>query len=229
MLIVSFGLGRRRHAAHGRPQHRGGPCRWHAHPAVRLGWAGRRCRSARCASSSIVSSRASSARPANVRSPSRPCATACMFAALEEVIQRTVLDYAIQQFGLVVSDAEVRAAIARNPGLRRDRRPVRSPAVPQPPQQSPYQRAAIRHRCAPRDRSASQLFGVVRPEGLAPKSLRDDVFRMEGEKASPRRSTSPTPSSPTCPSRRPGSSAPISRPTRPASKSRSFAPSPMCC
>ncbi|WP_395713557.1 peptidyl-prolyl cis-trans isomerase, partial [Reyranella sp.] len=33
-----------------------------------------------------------------------------------------------------------------------------------------------------REIAASQLFGVVRPDGLAPKSLRDDVFRMEGEK-----------------------------------------------
>ena len=32
--------------------------------------------------------------------------------ALEEVIQRAVLDYSIQQFGLVVSDAEAMAAMA---------------------------------------------------------------------------------------------------------------------
>src|SRR4249919_1148910 len=34
--------------------------------------------------------------------------------ALEEVIQRAVLEYATQQLGLVVSDGEVQAAIARN-------------------------------------------------------------------------------------------------------------------
>ena len=38
--------------------------------------------------------------------------------ALEDVMQRAVLDYAIQQFGLVVSDAEVHAAIARNPAFQ---------------------------------------------------------------------------------------------------------------
>ena len=38
--------------------------------------------------------------------------------ALEEVVQRAVLDHAIQEFGLVVSDEEVRAAIARNPAFQ---------------------------------------------------------------------------------------------------------------
>src|SRR5262245_22307239 len=38
--------------------------------------------------------------------------------ALEEVIQRAVLEYAIKQMGLVVSDAEVQAAIARNPAFQ---------------------------------------------------------------------------------------------------------------
>src|SRR5258708_5021059 len=33
-----------------------------------------------------------------------------------------------------------------------------------------------------REIAANQLFGVVRPEGLAPKSLRDDIFKMESEK-----------------------------------------------
>ena len=33
-----------------------------------------------------------------------------------------------------------------------------------------------------REIAANQLFGVVRPEGLAPRSLRDDIFKMESEK-----------------------------------------------
>jgi hypothetical protein len=57
---------------------------------------------------------------------------------------------------------------------------------------SPGPRLSCSARCRPasasRSRSsgaainrsiaASQLFGVVRPDGLAPKSLRDDIFKM---------------------------------------------------
>jgi peptidyl-prolyl cis-trans isomerase D len=101
--------------------------------------------------------------------------------ALEEVIQRTVLDYAIQQFGLVVSDAEVRAAIARNPAFAGT-----GGAFDPLLYRNRLQQARISEAQyvvdVRREIAASQLFGVVRPEGLAPKSLRDDVFRMEGEK-----------------------------------------------
>ncbi|MGD9878640.1 MAG: SurA N-terminal domain-containing protein [Reyranella sp.] len=101
--------------------------------------------------------------------------------ALEEVIQRTVLDYAIQQFGLVVSDAEVRAAIARNPAFAGTGGAFDPLLYRNRLQQARISEAqyVIDVR---REIAASQLFGVVRPEGLAPKSLRDDVFRMEGEK-----------------------------------------------
>lgn len=101
--------------------------------------------------------------------------------ALEEVIQRTVLDYAIQQFGLVVSDAEVRAAIARNPAFAGTGGQFDPLLYRNRLQQARISEAQyvvdVRREIA-----ASQLFGVVRPEGLAPKSLRDDVFKMEGEK-----------------------------------------------
>ena len=101
--------------------------------------------------------------------------------ALEEVIQRAVLDYTIQQFGLVVSDAEVRAAIARNPAfagtggsfdplLFRNR--LQNARISE-------QQYIIDMR---REIAASQLFGAVRPDGLAPKSLRDDIFKMEAER-----------------------------------------------
>ena len=101
--------------------------------------------------------------------------------ALEEVIQKTVLDYAVRQFGLVVSDAEVQAAIARNPAfqgtggsfdplLYRNR-------LQQARMSEPQYVAALRREIA-----ANQLFAVVRPDGLAPKSLRDDIFKMESEK-----------------------------------------------
>ena len=39
-------------------------------------------------------------------------------SALEDVIQRTVLDYAIREFGLTASEAQVAAAIARNPAFQ---------------------------------------------------------------------------------------------------------------
>src|SRR5262249_10278195 len=101
--------------------------------------------------------------------------------ALEEVIQRAVLEYATRQLGLVVSDAEVQAAIARNPAFQgtggafdpllfRNRLP-----------QARLSEAQYVNELR-RDIAASQLFAVVRPEGLAPKSLRDDIFKMESEK-----------------------------------------------
>ena len=145
--------------------------------------------------------------------------------ALEEVIQRAVLDYAIQQFGLVVSDAEVRAAIARNPafaGTGGSFDPLLYRNRLQQARISEAQYIAdIRREIA-----ASQLFGVVRPDGLAPKSLRDDIFKMEAERRVAETIYIPTPSSSTCPSPRPSSSTPTSRPTRPSSRSPSTAPSP---
>ncbi|MBX9946647.1 MAG: peptidyl-prolyl cis-trans isomerase [Reyranella sp.] len=101
--------------------------------------------------------------------------------ALEEVIQRAVLDYAIQQFGLTVSDAEVQAAIARNPAFQGAggsfdpllfRNRLQQARVTEP------QFVAETRR----EIAAGQLFAVVRADGLSPKSLRDDIFRLEGEK-----------------------------------------------
>jgi peptidyl-prolyl cis-trans isomerase D len=101
--------------------------------------------------------------------------------ALEEVIQRAVLDYAIHQFGLVVSDAEVRAAIARNPafaGTGGSFDPLLYRNRLQQARISEAQYIAdVRREIA-----ANQLFGAVRPEGLAPKSMRDDIFKMEAER-----------------------------------------------
>jgi peptidyl-prolyl cis-trans isomerase D len=101
--------------------------------------------------------------------------------ALEEVIQRAVLDYAIREFGLIVSDEEVRAAIARNPAflgtggsfdplLYRNRLQQARISEPQ---------FVLDMR---REIAASQLFGAVRADGLAPVSLRDQIFKLESEK-----------------------------------------------
>ena len=101
--------------------------------------------------------------------------------ALEEVIQRAVLDYAMQQFGLVVSDAEVRAAIARNPAFAGTGGSFDPLLYRNRLQQARISEAQYVTDMR-REIAASQLFGVVRPDGLAPKSLRDDIFKMEAEK-----------------------------------------------
>jgi len=101
--------------------------------------------------------------------------------ALEDVVQRAVIDNAMEQYGLVVGTAEVQAVIARNPafagptgsfdptkyrGLLQNARITEAAYV-----------ADIRREIA-----SSQLFGAIRTEGLGPVSLRDDIFKMEGEK-----------------------------------------------
>ena len=54
-----------------------------------------------------------------------------------------------------------------------------------------------------REIASTQLFGAVRTEGLAPTSrCATTSSRWRARSGSPRRSTSPTPSSPTCPSPR---------------------------
>jgi peptidyl-prolyl cis-trans isomerase D len=101
--------------------------------------------------------------------------------ALEETVQRTVLDQAIHEFGLSVGDEEIRAAIAKNPlfqgsGGKFDPMQYRARLSSARISEAQYV-ADMRRQIA-----ASQLFGVVRAEGLAPKVLRDDIFRLEGEK-----------------------------------------------
>lgn len=101
--------------------------------------------------------------------------------ALEDVIQRAVIDNAIREYGLSISDDDVRTVIARNPAfqgtggtfdplLYRDR--LRQARIPE----------ALYVADVRREIASSQLFGVVRTDGLAPTSLRDDIFKMESEK-----------------------------------------------
>jgi len=101
--------------------------------------------------------------------------------ALEDVVQRAVIDNAMRQYGLVVSDSEVQAAIARNPtfqGTSGSFDPAKYRALLQQARISePAYVADIR-----REIVSTQLFGTVRTEGLAPASFRDDVFKMEGER-----------------------------------------------
>ena|GEM_PF-511529 len=101
--------------------------------------------------------------------------------ALEEVIQRAVLDYAIQQFGLTVTDAEVRAAIARNPAFQGTGGAFDPLLFRNRLQQARIGEAQFVVDTR-REIAAGQLFAVVRSEGLSPKSLRDDIFRLESER-----------------------------------------------
>jgi peptidyl-prolyl cis-trans isomerase D len=101
--------------------------------------------------------------------------------ALEDVLQRAVIDNAMQKYGLMVSDGEVQAMIARNPafqGTTGSFDPLKYRALLQQARISEVAYVAdVRREIA-----SAQLFGTVRTEGLAPTSLRDDIFKMESEK-----------------------------------------------
>lgn len=101
--------------------------------------------------------------------------------ALQEVVQRTVIDAAMADYGIVVSDAQVRENIAQNPafhGTNGKFDPVKFRNLLQQARVSEAAYVAdIR-----REIGSSELFAIVRPEGLAPTPLRDDIFKMESEK-----------------------------------------------
>ena len=101
--------------------------------------------------------------------------------ALEDVVQRAVIDNAVQQYGIVVGDDEIRAAIARKPefaGAKGAFDPIlyknrlQSARIPE----ADYV-ADIRREIA-----SGQLLGVIHTKDLSPKTVRDDIFKMEGEK-----------------------------------------------
>jgi peptidyl-prolyl cis-trans isomerase D len=101
--------------------------------------------------------------------------------ALEETIQRAVLDHAIREFGLAVGDEEIRATIAKMPAF------AGSTGQFDPMQfRTRLSNARITEAQfiadLRREIAANQLFSVVRADGLAPKRLRDDIFRQEGER-----------------------------------------------
>ena len=101
--------------------------------------------------------------------------------ALEDVVQRAVIDNAMQQYGLVVGNAEVQSVIAKNPsfqGIGGTFDKQRYLSLLQQARISEAQYVAdVRREIA-----SAQLFGTVRTEGLAPKVLRDDIFKMEAER-----------------------------------------------
>jgi peptidyl-prolyl cis-trans isomerase D len=101
--------------------------------------------------------------------------------ALQDVMQRAVIDNAIREYGLIVSDDEVRAAIARNTVFHGADGKFDPILYSTRLQQAHIPEAAyvadIRREIA-----SAQLLGVIRTEGLAPKLLRDDIFKLQGEK-----------------------------------------------
>lgn len=101
--------------------------------------------------------------------------------ALEDVVQRAVIDNAMQQYGLVVGNAEVQSVIAKNPSFQGvggsfDKQRYLSLLQQARITEAQYV-ADVRREIA-----SAQLFGTVRTEGLAPKVLRDDIFKMESER-----------------------------------------------
>lgn len=101
--------------------------------------------------------------------------------ALDDALQRAVIDNAIVEYGLVISNREVQATIAQDttfhgPGGTFD--PLRYRNLLQSNRINETQYVDdIRRKIA-----SMQLFGVVRADGLAPKALREDIFRLESEK-----------------------------------------------
>jgi len=101
--------------------------------------------------------------------------------ALEDVVQRAVIDNAMDQYGLVVGNAEVQSVIAKNPSFQGvggsfDKQRYLSLLQQARITEAQYV-ADVRREIA-----SAQLFGTVRTEGLAPKVLRDDIFKMESER-----------------------------------------------
>jgi peptidyl-prolyl cis-trans isomerase D len=101
--------------------------------------------------------------------------------ALEDVLQRAILDHAMEQYGLTVGTAEVQAVIAHNPAFAGptgsfDANKYRGLLQNAHISEASYV-ADVRRQIA-----SAQLFGAVRTEGLAPATLRDDIFKMESEK-----------------------------------------------
>ena len=101
--------------------------------------------------------------------------------ALEDVVQRAVIDNAVQQYGIVVDDSQIYAAIASKPEfagtsgkfdpiLYKNR--LQNARIPE----ANYV-ADIRREIA-----SGQLLGVIHTKDLSPKTVRDDIFKMESEK-----------------------------------------------
>ncbi|HSH99493.1 MAG TPA: SurA N-terminal domain-containing protein, partial [Reyranella sp.] len=96
--------------------------------------------------------------------------------ALEDVIQRAIIDNAMQEYGLAVGTAEVQAVIARNPAFAGTAGAFDANKYRALLQQARIPEAAYIADVR-REIATFQLFGVVRSESLAAASLRDELFK----------------------------------------------------
>lgn len=101
--------------------------------------------------------------------------------ALEDVVQRAVIDTAMKDYGIVVGDDQVRDTIAQNPSFHGSNGKFDPVKYRNLLQQARINEAAYVADVR-REIGSSELFGTVRTEGLAPRVLRDDIFKMESEK-----------------------------------------------
>ncbi len=101
--------------------------------------------------------------------------------ALEDVVQRAVLDNAIKEYGLVVSDDQIRAAIAKKPDFAGANGSF-DPILYKNRLQNARIVEADYIADIRREIASQQLLGVIHTKDLAPKTMRDDIFKMEGEK-----------------------------------------------
>ncbi len=103
------------------------------------------------------------------------------FRALEDVVQRAVIDNAIREYGIVVGDDQVRAAIALKPDFRGSNGAFDPILYKNRLQQARILEtdyvADIRREVA-----SSQLLGVIQTPGISPTTIRDDIFKMENER-----------------------------------------------
>lgn len=101
--------------------------------------------------------------------------------ALDDVVQRAVIDNAIREYGLAISMAEVQATIARNPSFAGTGGAFDASRYRALLQQARISEAAYVADVR-REIATYQLFGVVRSDGLAAASLRDELFKGQGER-----------------------------------------------
>ncbi len=101
--------------------------------------------------------------------------------ALEDVVQRAVIDNAMSDYGIVVSNDQVRQMIAQNPAFKGAGDKFDPVKYRNLLQQARINEAAYVADVR-REIGSAELFGTVRTDGIGPKSLRDDIFKMESEK-----------------------------------------------
>src|SRR4029079_19368791 len=98
--------------------------------------------------------------------------------ALQDVVQQALIDAAMNDYGIVVSDSQIQENIAQNPTFHGASGKFDVLKFRNLLQQARISEASYLADVR-REIGSSELFGIVRTEGLAPTSLRDDIFKME--------------------------------------------------